>query len=177
VRKHGCIEIKETETSRVQDRSNARVLRVIGQDLEARGLKTFDIRRYRDRYEALCGYQAPPAPTPVTVEYSLRDIEELEERGQDKRQKDTGAIDLLSLSQMLRAFGGYLDGKNITVLRIWNSESTGPEVVFKIEGESARGERVLDERRASAIYDMGVTMYKQRGKLTGAAQRYAQRRR
>lgn len=159
------------------DLSNARALRVIGQDLEARGLKTFDIRRYRDRYEARCGYQAPPAPTPVTIEYSLRDIEEMEERGHDKRQEGAAAMDLLSLSQMLRAFGGYLDGKNIMVLRIWNSESTGPEVVFKVEGESERGERVCDERPASAIYDMGVTMYKQRGKLTGAAQRYAQWRR
>ena len=157
--------------------SSARVLRVIGQDLEARGLKTFDIRRYHDRYEARCGYQAPPAPTPVTLEYSVAEIEQLYRQGQDKRSENPAALDLLTLSQLLRSFGGYLDSKNITLLRITNNESSGVEGMFKIEGETERGERIVDERTAAAIYDMGVSMYKQRGKLFGSAARYMRWRR
>lgn len=154
--------------------SNARALRVIGQDLEARGLKTFDIRRNRDRFEARCGYQAPPAPTPVLLEYSAADIEELEERAQGSRRDATAPLDLLSLSQLLRSLGGYFDSKNVTLLRVCNSDSIGAEARFKIEGETERGERLTDERSASAIYDMGVNMYKQRGKLS---ERYARWRR
>lgn len=157
--------------------SNARVLRVIGQDLEARGLKAFDIRCSRDRYEADCGYQAPPAPTPVALVYSVADIEELERQGQARRSENPAALDLLTLSQMLRSFGGYLDSKSIILLRMTNNESAGAEAVFKIEGKTERGERLVDERTAAAIYDMGVNMYKQRGKLSGAAARYARWRR
>ncbi|MBM4263228.1 MAG: hypothetical protein FJ145_17580 [Deltaproteobacteria bacterium] len=154
--------------------SNARALRVIGQDLETRGLKTFDIRRQRDRFEVHCGYQAPPAPTPVLLEYSAADIDELESRAQSNRRDATAPLDLLSLSQMLRSLGGYFDGKNINLVRISNVESAGAEARFKIEGETERGERLTDERSASAIYDMGVNMYKQRGRAT---ERYARWRR
>lgn len=154
--------------------SNARALRVIGQDLEARGLKTFDIRRYRDRFEAHCGYQAPPAPTPVLLEYAAADIEELENRAQGNRRDETAPLDLLSLSQMLRSLGGYFDSKQVTLLRISNLDSAGGEARFKIEGETAAGERLTDERSASAMYDMGVNMYKQRGRQSA---RYARWRR
>lgn len=154
--------------------TNARALRVIGQDLEARGLKTFDIRRYRDRFEAHCGYQSPPAPTPVLIEYSLADIEELESQAQANRHDVTAPLDLLSLSQMLRSLGGYYDSRNVTLLRIANLESAGAEARIKIEGETEGGERLTDERGASAIYDMGVNMYKQRGR---ASERYARWRR
>ena len=158
--------------------SNARVLRVIGQDLEARGLKAFDIRCFPDRFEADCGYQAPPAPTPVTLVYSVADIAELERQGRLKQRENPGVLDLLTLSPMLRAFGGYLDGKKIILLRITNNESAGAEEVFKIEGKTERGERFVDEHTAAALYAMGVNMYKQRGKLSGAAAaRYARWRR
>ena len=64
--------------------SSARVLRVIGQDLETRGLKAFDIRCFPDRYEASCGYQAPPAQTPVLLAYTVPEIEEIEIQWQAK---------------------------------------------------------------------------------------------
>lgn len=154
--------------------SNARALRVIGQDLEARGLKTFDIRRNRDRFEARCGYQAPPAATPVLLEYSTADIDELESRAQGCRRDSKAPLDLLSLSQMLRSLGGYFDSKNVKLLRVYNTECSGAEASFKIEGETELGEQFADERSASAIYDMGVNMYKQRGRLS---ERYARWRR
>jgi hypothetical protein len=161
----------------MSDFSNARVLRVIGQDLETRGLKTFDIRFAGDRYKASCGYQAPPAPTPVTLEYTMDDIDELERQGQSRRSENPAQLDLLTLSQLLRSLGGYLDSKSINLSRLTNNESAGAEAVFKIEGKTARGERLVEERNAATIYDMGVTMYKQRGKLAGVAARYAHWRR
>ena len=45
----------------------SKALRAIGQDLEARGIKTFVIRCEADLYVVEAGYQSPPAPTPVTL--------------------------------------------------------------------------------------------------------------
>ena len=50
--------------------SYSEILRVIGQDLEIRGIKAFDIRDEGDRFFVQCGYQDPPAATPVTLYYS-----------------------------------------------------------------------------------------------------------
>ena len=70
-----------------------------------------------------------------------------------------------------------MDSKSINLSRLTNNESAGAEAVFKIEGKTARGERLVEERNAATIYDMGVTMYKQWGKLAGVAARYAHWRR
>jgi hypothetical protein len=45
----------------------ATALRCIGQDLDRRGLKSFDIRLRGEEYIAECGYQEPPSPTPVSI--------------------------------------------------------------------------------------------------------------
>ncbi|HEU4345694.1 MAG TPA: hypothetical protein VFU31_29445, partial [Candidatus Binatia bacterium] len=60
-------------------------LRCIGQDLESRTLKTFDLTVDGDKCVVQCGYQTPPAPTPVTLHYTTDDIEELDRTGQGKR--------------------------------------------------------------------------------------------
>src|SRR4249920_3633502 len=111
----------------MSDFSNARALRVIGQDLETRGLKTFDIRFVGGRYKASCGYQTPPAPTPVTLEYTMDDIDELEGQGQSRRSENPVQLDLLTLSQLLRSLGGYLDSKSISLSRLTNNESAAAE--------------------------------------------------
>jgi hypothetical protein len=50
--------------------SHSEILRAIGQDLELRGMKTFDIRSEGQNVLVQCGYQKPPAPMPVTLQYT-----------------------------------------------------------------------------------------------------------
>ena len=48
----------------------------------------------------------------------------------------------------------------------------GADIVFRIEYETREGERVVDDRSGSAIYDLCVNMYKRRGKsVTGTCWR------
>jgi hypothetical protein len=65
--------------------SYSEILRVIGQDLETRAIKAFDIRDEGDRILVQCGYQVPPAATPVTLHYTPRDIEELKPQAAETR--------------------------------------------------------------------------------------------
>ena len=140
------------------------ILRRIGQDLESRGLKTFEINREGAEYRVCAGYQEPPAPMPVTIRYALADIEELERLGEEKRGTRAAAADFLSAVQVLRTIGGYLDKNQARLIRISNNESVGKDFLFRVEYETREGERVVDERAGSAIYDLCVAMYRQRGK-------------
>ncbi|HET8564774.1 MAG TPA: hypothetical protein VFM35_12945, partial [Candidatus Binatia bacterium] len=86
-------------------------LRAIGQDLERRDIKAFDIRCERDAYIVQAGYQVPPAPMPVTVHYSVDDLENLNQEGNEKRDRASGTMEFLSLSLILRAIGAHVERK------------------------------------------------------------------
>ena len=141
------------------------VLRVIGQDLEIRGIKAFDIRDEGEKILVQCGYQMPPAATPVTLTYTPKDIRELRPQGEEKRGQPLERKDFFTLSQTLRAIGGYVDQQKARLIRLSNNEFPGADVVFRIEYETREGERLVDNRSGSAIYDLCVNMYKRRGKL------------
>jgi hypothetical protein len=143
----------------------SKALRAIGQDLEARGIKTFVIRSEADLYVVEAGYQSPPAPTPVTLYYTLDDIEQLDREGREGDKCNSSVKDFLSLSQSLRAIGTYVDRKGARLVCVSNNALTaGTMSVVKIEYETAQGERVVDDRTGSAIYDMCVSFYKLRGR-------------
>lgn len=146
-------------------------LRCIGQDLEQRGLKTLDLRHDGQGYVIHCGYQPPPAPTPVTLHYSQDDIEELDKTGREKRGTPVSSKEFVTLVQILRAIGGYLDKTNARLIRISNNESLSKDLMFRVEYVNGDDERVVDDRAGSAIYDMCVLMYKQRGQMTGTGGR------
>lgn len=145
----------------------ATALRCIGQDLERRGLKSFDIRLSGNEYVAECGYQEPPAAMPVSLRYTLEDIEELDRVGEDKRGGAHPAAEFINQAQIFRTVGGYLDKSQSLLLRVTNNDGTPNGSLIKVEYLTGEGEYILDDRAGSAIYDMCVQMYKQRGKLTG----------
>jgi hypothetical protein len=141
----------------------SKALRAIGQDLEARGIKTFVIRCEADLYVVEAGYQSPPALTPVTLYYTLDDIEQLDREGREDN-RDSGVKVFLSLSQILRAIGSYVGRRGARLLSVSNNVLTGTMPVVKIEYETAQGERVVDDRTGSAIYDLCVSIHKLRGR-------------
>ena len=138
------------------------VLRCIGQDLELRGLKSLEIRPSGAVYVVRCGYQPPPAPTPVSLHYTRADIEELERAGQEHRGQSLPAKDFVNLVQILRAIGGYLDKNQAILVAVSNNESSGTEPLYRVEYQTRDGEHVIDDREGAAIYDMCVSMYKRR---------------
>jgi hypothetical protein len=155
----------------------ATALRCIGQDLARRGLKAFDIRFDRDQYVAECGYQEPPASTPVSIHYGLDDIEELDRAGEMRRGEILPAGEFLNQIQIFRTIGDFLDKNEARLMRLTNNDGAGTDSMFTVEYITKDGERIVDDRAGSVVYDMCVQMYKQRGKLTGTGGRRARRRR
>ena len=155
----------------------AMALRCIGQDLERRGIKCFDIRFEADEYIALCGYQEPPAATPVTIRYRAADIADLDDAGAEKRGISAPAKEFLNLVQILRTLGLFLDKNGARLIRLTNNESPANTPSVQIEYISRDGERVITDRTGSALYDMCVATYKQRSRLTGTGERFTRWRR
>ena len=149
----------------------ADALRCIAQDLERRGLKTFDIRLIRNEYVVEGGYQAPQGPTPVTVHYTTKDLNEIDELGESKRGETAPAKEFLNHVQIFRTIGGYLDRNEARLVRISNNDGAAKNVNFRVEYVTREGEHIVEDRAGSALYDMCVAMYKQRGRLTGTGGR------
>ena len=106
---------------------------------------------------------------PVSLQYSPADILELDSAGQERRGTSSPTKEFVSLVQILRAIGGYLDKNQARLIRISNNEAPGRSPSFSVEYETKEGERIVDDRDGSAIYDMCVSMYKQRRKVDHSA--------
>jgi hypothetical protein len=137
-------------------------LLMIGQDLDRRGIKTFDVRCVAGLYIVEAGYQSPPALTPLSLHYTSDDIQRLDRETQERNGSGSAVQDLLSLGRVLWAIGAYMTVKSVRLLRIWNTDSTEGLPIVKIEYESARGERVVETLEGSAIYELCISAYKLR---------------
>jgi hypothetical protein len=134
-------------------------LRTIGQDLDLRGIRTFRIRCEADLFIVEGGYQAPPAITPVTVHYSFRDVERLNREAQEKTSH---VSDLLSLAEILWAVAVYVGSRGGRLLSVSNMASTGSMPILTIEYETTQNERLVEELKGSAIYELCISIYKPR---------------
>ena len=171
--------------------SDSQSLRAIGQDLEARHVKAFDLECQNDAYCVRVRKQTPPPesslPTKLSrsvfqtvrlrfrepapkkenftasateLRYPPEDIDRLEHEGQARRRNRDGMPDPHSLSQLLRAVGGYINRRAFHLLAIsWREESVS--IVYR----TAEGRRELDNfRLVDSIYDLWVHMYLRRCK-------------
>lgn len=147
-------------------------LRIIGEDLDLRGIKTFRIRCEADRFVVDGGYQSPPASTPVTLYYAPNDIEQLDRKTRERNDQLSSVKDFLSLSQILSAVATYVIGKGGRLLNVSNNTSTERMPAVNIEYDTAQGDRVVDGLTGSAIYELCVSVYKLRGTSTVKSRRY-----
>lgn len=149
----------------------AAALRAIGQDLHSRGLKTFELRTEGNEFVAECGYQGPPAETPVSLLYTARDLENLDSQGQTQRGRYSSSEDFWNLAQALRTVGAYLDKNRARLQRVTNNHLDGEECSYRVESLNANGEKVVDVWSQSALYEVCVMLYKRRQRPTGTGGR------
>jgi hypothetical protein len=143
--------------------SCSEILRIIGHDLDLRGIRTFLIRCEANLFVVEGGYQSPPAVTPVTLHYALSDIERLDREAQEKHDDLSSGKNFLGLSQILWAIATYVRSKQGRLLSVSNTASTETMPVLNIEYETVQNDRVVDYLRGSAIYELCISIYKLRG--------------
>ena len=155
----------------------ATALRCIGQDLERRGLKSFDIRAQSRGFLVEGGYQVPPAAAAVSIQYTFEDIDEIDRSGESRRGEMARGQEFINQVQIFRTIGAYLDRNEAHFVRLSNNQDKVNDTLFVVEYITREGDRIIDDRVGAAVYDMCVQMYKQRGKLTGTGGRRSRARR
>lgn len=167
----------------------AQLLRPVGQMLEPLKLESFSLKitdsgvyvsgRRRDEpspplvpevslrvvWQALRRKQpeaaAEPRPSSGVLElrYTQDDIERMDSEEQSKRTGAGGTPEAHTLSQILRAVGGYVDQKGGSLLEVRKAED---EVT--IEYESALRKKMTEQFTVASLYDYWVKMYLRRKK-------------
>lgn len=153
--------------------SYARAMFAVGLVLEMRDLKTFDLQCDDREFRVKCGYQTPPCSSTVELRYSIDEIESLERENLINRTNSEKVVDFLSLAEVLRGLGGYVDKINGRLVRISNNHSSIPIGSVKLVYASPAGDRQAETFCLSSIYDICVRMYKERGKPKTPANRFA----
>jgi len=98
-----------------------------------------------------------PVLTPIELQYTMKDVDRLEQEGQAKRSDPHRVPDTSRLSQILRCVGAYLNQKPARLLKLArNSEA------ISVEYETSLGSIHKETLAVSEMYDLWVRMYMQR---------------
>jgi len=139
-------------------------LSVVGEDLDLRGIKTFAIRCDGDLVVVDGGYQAPPAPTPVTLHYGRDDIEQLDRKARERCDFLSATRNFIYLSKIFSSIGAYVGEKGAQLLSLSNVASTESMPVIDIEYETVEGERGHERLTDAEVYTLCVRNHKRTGK-------------
>jgi hypothetical protein len=144
-------------------------LRAIGQALEVLHVESFDMEKEGDDYLVRARNERPPrekvrpeqeecSATPSTpntfhIRYTPGDIKRLEQEGRARRCNTNKKPDGHSMSQLLRAAGGYVDQKGARFKALsWRDESVA--LVY----ETIQGRREFDAFKLDSMYEFWVRM-------------------
>jgi len=138
----------------------AEALRIVGRDLDLRGIKTFIIRCDRNGFVVNGGYQPPPSVMPVTVHYASSDIDR---QLVDAKNNDclSAARDFSSLAEILLAIGSYVTKKQGRIISISNTASTPRIPIIIVKYTSVETDPVVEIFKGSALYELCVSVYKE----------------
>jgi hypothetical protein len=101
--------------------------------------------------------RAAPVLTPIELQYTMKDVDRLEQEGQAKRSDPHRVPDTSRLSQVLRCVGAYLNQKPARLVKIArNAEAVS------VEYETSLGSIHKETLAVSEVYDLWVRMYMQR---------------
>jgi hypothetical protein len=143
------------------------VLRCIGQNLEGLDLKSLEVKTQGDKFVIQGWSKNTPSTMDVVKHYGPDDIKKLDEEGRAQRKAPSIPSNLLSLPQVLRFCGSYVDRLRGRLTRVsWQDQTD------KIQSITIQFVPPEEERRArgdsqvAMIEELCIHVYKQRKKMT-----------
>jgi hypothetical protein len=151
-------------------------LRCIGQSLESKDLKALELKINGDSYLIQGWNKGTSMSLDLEKCYTADDLKTLEIEGKRKRKAQPGLPNLLSLSQVLRLAGNYVDRMQGRLLRVsWQDQSDKIQSIT-IQYEQAPIERPgQNDSQFATIEELCLHVYKQRKKISAGTDKYANR--
>lgn len=154
----------------------ANALRCIGQSLESMELKAVEVKTHGDSYVIQAWNKGTSTSMDMERHCGPEDLKHLEIEGKEKRKAFPGPPNLLSLSQVLRLAGNYVDRIHGRLIRVsWQDQSD------KIQSITLQYEPVQLDRRdqgasqTTTIEELCIHVYKQRKKIAAATDKNGHR--
>ena len=154
--------------------SNA--LRCIGQSLEVLELKAVEVKTHGENYIIQAWNKGTSTAMDLERHCGPEDLEKLEIEGKARRKTIPGPPNLLSLSQVLRLAGNYVDRLRGRLIRVsWQDQSDKIQsVTIQYEPCPVDGKEQGDSQ-TTVIEEVCVHIYKQRKKIAAAQDKNSHR--
>ena len=153
----------------------ASVLRSLGQTLEGMTLKAVEVRTHGDDFVVQAWKRGTSMTLDVEKLYTPDDIREIDAAGRAQRQPFGSPPDPMSLSQILRLAGNYVDRMRGRLLRVaWQDQSDKIQSIT-MQWESVRIGQSTSDSQVANVEELCVHIYKQRKKIALATERQAHR--
>jgi hypothetical protein len=151
------------------------MLRCLGQCFEAMQLKALEVKTHGNDLVVQGWNRGTSMAMDFEKLYSLEDLRRLDQEGRAKRRSSRGRPDLLSLSQILRVAGHYVDRTAGRLLRVsWQDQSDKIQSVT-VQWEPIQRENRTTESQPTLVEELCIHIYKQRKKLHLVSERQAPR--
>ena len=151
------------------------ILRCIGQSLEGMQLKALEVKTHGDDLVVQAWNRGGSMAMDLEKVYSPEDVRALEAEGRAQRKPFAGPPDLLSLSQILRLAGNYVDRMGGRLLRVsWQDQSEKIQSIT-VQWEPSQPGRKPGEGPLTTIEELCIHVYKQRKKINLLSERQGNR--
>lgn len=151
------------------------ILRCIGQSVEAMDLKAVEVRTHGDDFIVQAWNRGASMAMDFEKHYSPEDIQQLEIEGRKKRGSVAGPPNLMSLSQVLRWGGNYVDRMGGRLIRVsWQDQSDRIQSLT-VQWEVVQPGKQSGESQTATIDELCIHIYKQRKKINLVTERQAHR--
>ena len=150
------------------------ILRCVGQSLEGIDLKSVDIKSHGDDFIVQAWNRGASMAMDLEKHYTPEDLRKLDAEGRQKRKPFVEPPDLLSLSQILRLAGNYVDRMRGRLLRVsWQDQSDKIQSITVQWQTQPSGEAGVEA--LATVEELCMHIYKQRKKMPLVTERQAHR--
>jgi hypothetical protein len=142
-------------------------LRCIGQNLEGLDFKSIELKVQGDKFIIQGWSKSTPSTMDLVKEYAPDDIKKLDEQGRAKRKLASMPSNLLSLPQVLRFCGSYVDRLRGRLTRIsWQDQTDKIQSITIQFVPCEDGRSAKPDAQVTMIEELCIHVYKQRKKMT-----------
>lgn len=154
----------------------AAILRCLGQTLEGRILKAVEVKTHGEDFVVQAWQKGTSMALDSEKHYTMADVQKLDAEGRAKRKPFAGPpADLLSLSQILRFAGNYIDRMRGRLLRVsWQDQSDKIQSIT-MQWETFQPDKASGASPLISVEELCIHIYKQHKKIALATERQAHR--
>jgi hypothetical protein len=150
------------------------LLRCIGQGLEEMPLKALEVRTHGEEFILQGWHRGTSMAMDFEKHYSLENLRALDREGRKKRQIFAGPPGLLSLPEVLRLAGTYVDRTRGRLIRVSWQDQTDKIQSITVQWEPIEGDQ-RGKSTLTTIEELCIHIYKRRKKINLLSERQAHR--